>query len=180
MRALVIVYLGLSACAASPPPQSGAATPLATPADLFERGRGLARRGELLKAEQYMSLAVRAGYPASRALPSLVRVCLRASRLRAALLHAQPVLATHPRSQGLRYLVATLHLGLGQRALARHHLGVLARAEQPHAGARILLTRLEGDDAGRPLRTSTNPAIAINPAINPAINSATQHPEDAR
>ena len=134
------------------------ATPGPSAQDLYERGQQHATRGDLLRAEQYLSLAVRAGYPASDALPSLIRVCLRASRLRAALMHAQPVLSANPKSRRLRYLVATLHLGLGQHRLARPHLVALSNAPQPHPEARELLRGMTRRPWSHPPRTSRPPS----------------------
>lgn len=139
----LLVAAGITVGCTTPVPSRTPDPARSDAAALHATGRTLARQGDLLKAEQYMSLAVRAGYPAIKALPGLVRVCLRASRLRAALMHAQPVLEAHPDSPPLRYLVATLHLGLGQTAQARQHLEILAVAPHPHADARELLTRLD-------------------------------------
>lgn len=142
--ALLCGLLCLPGCGA--PGRSETPHPALTPKDLYRQGQEHAVRGDLLRAEQYLALAVRAGYPARSALPALVRICLRASRLRAALTHAQPVLAAHPESRNLRYLVATLHLGLGQRRAARRQLETLTSGPDTHDGARALLVAM--DDPG--------------------------------
>ena len=62
----MLAVLSLCACAGAQPPAPAAAqaaSPL-PPAALFERGIELARAGDAVRAEQYLLLAQRAGYPA--------------------------------------------------------------------------------------------------------------------
>jgi tetratricopeptide (TPR) repeat protein len=116
-----IVFFGLSlvACgsaatgAASTAPASSAEAP-GREAWLFRQGLAAAERGDGVRAEQYLSLAREHGYPADRVLPALLKVCLANSRLRAALDYAEPYLRQHPEQDALRFLVANIHVGLGQ------------------------------------------------------------------
>jgi tetratricopeptide (TPR) repeat protein len=115
-------------------------------AAFFADGREAAERGDAIRAEQYLSLALAQGYERSAVIPLLLQVCIAGSHLRAALNHAEPYLRQHPDDQQLRYLVATIHLGLGQREEARTDLEQLLRANPDYSDAHFLLGVLESDD----------------------------------
>jgi hypothetical protein len=70
---------------------------------------------------------------------------LASSRLRAALDHAEPYLRDHPEAETLRYLVATIHLALGQREAARLELQQLLRRNPEQADAHYLMGVLSAD-----------------------------------
>lgn len=89
---------------------------------LFARGVALANSGQLIRAEQYLYLAMQSGYSEDRTLPLILKICLSTSRLRTALNYAQPYLIRHPESWMLRYLVASVYLALEQPLEARNHL----------------------------------------------------------
>jgi tetratricopeptide (TPR) repeat protein len=110
---------------------------------LFEWGRHAAQAGDSLRAEQYLASAIEAGFDETRALPILLGACLRGSRLRSALDHAEPYLLRHPEDNALRYLVATIHLSLGQTEAARLHLQELLHTVSNNADAHYLLGILE-------------------------------------
>jgi tetratricopeptide (TPR) repeat protein len=116
-----------------------------TAEELFARGITLADQGQLVRAEQYLSLAVARGYREERALPVLLKVCLAASRLRSALNYAEPYLARHPRDWKLRYLAASLYIGLEQPERARQELERVVTNEPAHAAAHYLLAVLMRD-----------------------------------
>jgi predicted Zn-dependent protease len=99
---------------------------------LFARGMELAQRGDAVRAEQYLALAVDAGYPYERAIVPLVRVCIASARLRAALNHAQAFLRRHPDAWPLRYLTAAVYLALDRPGDALDELRRVLRA-RPHA-----------------------------------------------
>jgi len=129
----LLVCLWLGACARARPAevaQAGAAMPPA--ASLFARGMELARRGDALRAEQYLVLALRAGHPHEQIIVPLVQVCIASSRLRSALAHAQPFLRSHPHAWQLRYLVAAIQLALGRPGEALHELSRIL-AQRPQA-----------------------------------------------
>src|SRR5262245_52067727 len=105
---------------------------LPSAAVLFDRGMQLAYRGDALRAEQYLLLALRTGHPHEQVIVPLVRVCIASSRLRSALVHAQPFLRSHPRAWQLRYLVAAIELALGRPAEALIELQRIL-AQRPHA-----------------------------------------------
>ena len=126
--ATLLVALG---CAAAQPRPGGPPAPSRAPGhELFEQGRRAALRGDSLRAEQYLTLAIEEGYPREKTLPLLLRACLDGSRLRAALDHARAHLRERPGAPRLRYLVATLYESLEQRDLAKLELEQLL-AEQP-------------------------------------------------
>ena len=96
-----------------------------------------------VRAEQYFASALRRGYPDTVVIPKLLRVCLGASRLRAALGYAEIYLLRHPRAWELRYLAGAIHVGLGQPDAARAELEHVLRAQPAHAPATFLLAQLE-------------------------------------
>lgn len=114
-----------------------------TAAFLMNEGRFAAARGDTVRAEQYIVLAIERGYDERRALPLLLSVCVKGSRLRAALNHAEPYLRDHPEDTALRYLVATIEVGLGDDDDARRELEALLRDTPEHGDARFLLGLLE-------------------------------------
>ncbi|MBX3250269.1 MAG: tetratricopeptide repeat protein [Myxococcales bacterium] len=135
---------------------------------LFEHGAGLAQRGDAVRAEQYIVAAIERGYPREEALPILLRVCIASDRLSSALTHAEPYLREHPDQWALRYLVATIYLGLDRaddaarelqrviddapdQAVPHFTLGILEHERRGnHMTARALLERyLELDPRGR-------------------------------
>lgn len=96
---------------------------------LFDRGMALAQAGDMLRAEQYFAEALEGGYPEEQVVPLLIRVCVASSRMNSALGHAEPYLQAHPDDWSLRFLVATIHLGLGNIERARNELEqVIAQA----------------------------------------------------
>lgn len=101
---------------------------------LYLHGVGVAARGDLLRGEQYIVAAIERGYPEEEALPRLLDICVRAERYAEALRHAEPFLRTHPDRWALRYVVATLHMGLGHVERARQELERVIR-QAPDAAA---------------------------------------------
>ncbi|HLU69096.1 MAG TPA: hypothetical protein VKZ63_22595 [Kofleriaceae bacterium] len=159
---------GAGACAKAPPPARALPDPLTrvSAAELVRIGLALAGRGDDIRAEQYLSAALSRGAPAERALPALVRVCVRSSRYRTALVHVQRALAREEVPAGLRLVAATLYLAADQEErgqieleqvvaqapdlpLARFALGrLLADAGEPAAARRHLRAYLDLEDRG--------------------------------
>lgn len=106
---------------------------------LFERGMQLAETGDAVRAEQYLALAIRSGYPRERVIVPLVRVCIAASRLRTALAHAEPFLRRNPSAWQLRYLTAAIHLALDRPADAMVELRRVLSQRPDAAQAHYLL-----------------------------------------
>lgn len=127
MRGLVCTA-ALAALVACGGADGGTGTTAADPLDsisgeeLFRRGQVLTRAGDFVRAEHYLAAAIRNGYPEERALPALLRACIEAERLVAALSYAEPFLARHPSQWSLRLLVASIHMGLEHDARALEEL----------------------------------------------------------
>ena len=146
--ACIAALLGVAGCARGPGADnaSEAARRDERSAEWFWReGRLAAQRGDTVRAEQYLTLALERGYEPREVLPMLLAVCLSSSRLRAALNHAEPYLRNHPDDHALRYLVANIELGLGQAESARSELERIAHEDPKHADAHYLLGALEMD-----------------------------------
>jgi predicted Zn-dependent protease len=143
---MFVTTLSLVGCGlrASPAPRDVTdATANRDAAELFRLGQRAAEQGDTVRAEQYLSMAYERGFDASKLLPSMLRVCLTSSRLRAALNHAEPYLREHPDDRSLRYLVATIHLALGQPDDARIDLNHLLSVDSNDANAQYLLGVIE-------------------------------------
>lgn len=150
MRLSSFLIIGLlaagSGCAPSVTPSAVARSPV--PANdsaegLVRQGHDAERRGDSVRAEQYWSLALKAGASPQDVLPALLRVCVAGSRLRAATNYAEPYLRNHPEAKELRYLVATLHVSLGQERAARLHLEKLLKEDATFSDAHYLLGILD-------------------------------------
>ena len=149
--ALPLVFW-IAACGASKPK---AAVPDGDPLQrvsagtLFSRGEAFARRGDLSRAEQYLSAALDRGYPPRRALPLLIGVCARASRYRSVLTYAEPYLESHPREWRLRLVVASIHLAVGSVDRARDELTrVVSDAPAEPTGHYMLAVLLRDENGG--------------------------------
>lgn len=141
------VVLGCGS-SSSPLPPKAPPDPLRSIAavELFERGVELARDGDLIRAEQYLTASLRRGYPEDRVVPMLVTVCLAGSRVRAALSYAAPYLDRHPDDAALRQLVATLHLALGNLDRAQAEIEEVLRQHPARASAHYVLGVLLRDE----------------------------------
>ena len=154
----IIICIVLVGCGHAPPQD---AEPRLAPADpiegveamvLFERGVALAREGDLIRAEQYMATSISRGAPQEQVLPALLRVCVAGNRYRLALGYADPYLRENPDDWSLRYLVASIHLGMGDIAHARRELEQVIRdvpeEPEPHYLLAIVLRDELGDPTG--------------------------------
>ena len=130
-----------------------AVVPNVTPAALFEVALLHARRGDSLRAEQYLSAARAYGYDEAAATYWLVRVCLEAGRYQSARTHAIEYLRDHPGHWVLRLVVATIHEALGDLARARTELERVVESEplEPlgHYRLAMLYRRLESSPESR-------------------------------
>ena len=132
--ALLSLLFLLVACTAqhphrtTPPP----ADPIASaPASLLRRqGLAYARRGDLVRAQQYLAAAKLKGFEPKIVVPELVKVCVAGSRLRAALQYAEPYLRRNPEDAGMNYVVGTIHIALGNIQRASEHLTGALRADE--------------------------------------------------
>lgn len=110
--------------------------------ELFNRGLSAARRGDLLRAEQYLVASVQRGESERRVLPYIVDVCIAGGRYRTALGHALPYLDRTPTDWRLRFLVATIYAGLGETIASKRELNTVLTANPNHAAAHYLLGTL--------------------------------------
>lgn len=149
-RKCLLLLLLTFACtpSATAPAAASASSKETAGRELYERGHELARQGDSVRAEQYLAAALEAGHDPSETLPLLMRVCLLNSRLRAALNHAEPYLRQHPDAVWLRYLVATVYLGLRQPSRAREELLTIEAQAPNHARTRYLLGLTEWEGFG--------------------------------
>lgn len=163
LRALEVVLAMLLACASLPACAHSSAGTRADgstararargtrPLGALElRARGIAalRAGDDVRAEQYLTLAMRAGAPESSVIAPLVQACAGGSRLQSALAHALPYLGRHPDAWRLRQLVAAIELALGRTQRAREELARVTR-DHPHvAAAHYLLAVIARDQLG--------------------------------
>jgi tetratricopeptide (TPR) repeat protein len=119
----------------------------------FHRGVALARAGQLVRAEQYLSLALGRGYQEEETLRALLGVCLASSRLRAALNYAESRLVRHPDDWSLRYLVASIYLAMGEHWRAREELERVLAYRAEFEPAHYLLATVMRDSFADPRAT---------------------------
>jgi tetratricopeptide (TPR) repeat protein len=117
-----LLLIGCAAREGMAPEHPRRGEPAPSSAALFARGQAFARAGDSSRAEEYMTLAVREGYPEQQAVLPIVRVCAEASRFQAALDHALPFLRRHPQAWRLRIVVASLQAALDRPAEAAAEL----------------------------------------------------------
>jgi tetratricopeptide (TPR) repeat protein len=179
LAVLVLSCALAGACSHSRPrPAPPPGDPLAgvRAAALYQRGLFLAQAGDFVRAEQYLSSAIARGYPEERALPALLRVCVASSRLRSALVHAEPYLERHPTAWSLRFLVASIYLGVGDPERARASLErVIADAPaqaEPHYMLGVVLRDEVGDRPGAARRFERYLALAPGGAHAAEVRAA--------
>jgi Flp pilus assembly protein TadD len=107
-------------------------------AESFQQGKAALLRGDHTRAEQYLKIALDQGYQTDETVLLLVHACLSGSRFRAALNYAEPHLLSHPEDKALRYLVATVHLGLGHQDEAMRDLNLLSEQAPEYADTYFL------------------------------------------
>jgi tetratricopeptide (TPR) repeat protein len=117
---------------------------------LVARGTQLVEAGDLVRAEQYLAVALRRGAPPERVLPTLLHVCIAGQRYRAAAEYARPYLEQHADAWALHYLVATIHIGLGEPQAARRHLELVVQHNPGYAEAHFVLAKILRDDLRDP------------------------------
>jgi hypothetical protein len=148
--ALLPAGLLLAACQPAAPPK--APTP---PPDPVGQAHEWARRGDSVRAEQYLASALETGKDADQIVPELVAVCISAGHLNSALSHALAHLEVTP-SAPLRLVVVELQFALGQHREARQHAALLATGVDP--GGVSATTRAEGHYLLTVLDPSLTPA----------------------
>lgn len=118
---------------------------------LYDQGVALARGSDLIRSEQYLAEAINRGMPQRQVLPILLRVCVAASRFRAAVNYARPYLDAHPNDWALRFLLATIEAGLGEHQAARRDLESVIEQRESHAEAHFTLATLLRENFNDPV-----------------------------
>jgi tetratricopeptide (TPR) repeat protein len=146
--------LGLAGCVRTPQAEAKHRMEVADregePALLIARAHAFAEVGDYTRAEQYIDLARRAGADDGRVLPLLLDVCIKDQRYRAAVQHSEDYLRKRPGEYRVRFMLATLELGLGELEAARGELENVLRTAPSHAEAHYTLAVLLRDELGQP------------------------------
>jgi tetratricopeptide (TPR) repeat protein len=140
-----VLLMGCAASQGQAPEHPRRGEPAPSSAALFARGQAFAKAGDSTRAEEYMMLAVREGYPEQQAVLPIVRVCAEASRFQAALDHALPFLRRHPHAWRLRIVVASLQAALDRPAEAAAELRRVIIQQPAAAPAHYQLGVLQRD-----------------------------------
>lgn len=132
--ALVVALLGVPPGGCHPHavrrnPSAEAELPAITAEELFQIGLLQARRGDLLRAEQYLIASRDRGHDESTVVYWLVRVCVSSGRYHSALGHAAEYLQANPSDWRLRLVVASIYEALGDLEQARVELQRIVDAE---------------------------------------------------
>lgn len=143
----MLVAVTLQACAASPSATRAATNTNASAraVDYAREGRRAATHGDFVRAEHYLASAIRLVPRDARILHALVRVCVAASRLRAAHGHVEAYLLREPDAWQLRHLLAVLDIALGRRDDAERELSRVLEDSPNHADAYYLLAKLRDE-----------------------------------
>ena len=114
---------------------------------LIEQAEAFAAAGDNMRAEQYLTAALSQGADERRVLPLLVKACISDERYRSAAQYLEEYLRRHPSQQNARFLLASLHLALGQPDVAARELEVVLKTNPQHAEAHFALATLLRDSA---------------------------------
>lgn len=94
---------------------------------LYELGVAYARRGDMVRAEQYISSAKDRGYSEAETVTWLVRISVASARYNSALGYAEPYLRRHPDDWSLRFLIGNIHDALGDSERAKQEFERVVR-----------------------------------------------------
>jgi tetratricopeptide (TPR) repeat protein len=130
-------------------PRGPAAATPESAASLRSAGLRAEAVGDSVRAEQYFVASLAAGAEPSALTADLVRVCVRAGRLRSALAHAEPELLRHPRDAALAQLVGGLYFALGELGRAEAVLEQALAAAEGSALAHYTLALVLARDPRR-------------------------------
>jgi Tfp pilus assembly protein PilF len=151
------VFLGatLAGCARTAKPPSAADEARhqqRAVSELVERGKLFAQMGDATRAEQYLNAALEGGADDKQVFPLLLGVCIKDGRYRAAAGYTEHYLRKHPANHRLRFVLATLYVGLDDAERARKHFEEVIAASPTLADAHyayaVLLRDHAGDHAG--------------------------------
>jgi Tfp pilus assembly protein PilF len=115
------------------------------PQRLVAYAKGFIRIGDYTRAEQYLNAALENGGSESEIVPLLLSICVKDRRYRSAVEYAENYLRRHPREHRLRFVVATLYVGLGDNDRAKKQLERVIEQNPKHAEAHYALAVLFRD-----------------------------------
>jgi tetratricopeptide (TPR) repeat protein len=118
------------------------------PQRLLARARAFAQIGDYTRAEQYIDAARLSGANPDQVLPLLLEVCIKDRRYRSAVQHTQDYLRKRPAAYRVRFMLATLYVGLAEADAARRELERVLRQEPDYAAAHYTLAVVLRDDLG--------------------------------
>jgi Tfp pilus assembly protein PilF len=115
---------------------------------LLQRAKAFVRIGDYTRAEQYLNAALENGAAESEVVPLLLSICVKDRRYRSAVEYGENYLRRHPRAHRLRFVVATLYVGLGENDRAKKQLERVLEQDPEHAEAHYALAVLFRDQLG--------------------------------
>ena len=149
------IALAAAACGASP----AGTLPVARPEpdgrrhpELLRRGAAFARRGDSVRAAQYLTAALAAGADERVVTRRLLQIYVRSRRFRIAVERGEQYLDLHRRDHEVRFLVGALCAALGDDPCAQRHWETLVAEDPAHARALHALATLlqdHGSDSDR-------------------------------
>ena len=119
------------------------------PSRLLATAHAFARVGDYTRAEQYVDAARQSGADEDAVLPFLLQVCIKDRRYRSAVQHAEEYLRKRPSAYRVRFMLATLYLGLAENEAARRELERVLGIAPDHAYAHYTLAVLLRDELGQ-------------------------------
>jgi hypothetical protein len=155
---LCTALLGASGCAGRsdalrPPPATDPMRAVQA-RQMMEEGLSLARAGDLVRAEQYLAESLDRGADPRAVLPTLLRVCVSASRYRAAVTYAARYLERNPGDWPLRFLVSKM--GTMERP------SIMSRASSREKGCPWKKPRTDSTATPVPGCAGTGPTRAVS------------------
>lgn len=115
------------------------------PAKLTARGRAFAAMGDTTRAREYFDAALQAGGDDAELTPLLLGVCVRDGRYRLAIDYAERYVRKHPRDERMRFVLGTLHAGIGEPSAAQAELARVVTTSPQNSDAHYALAVLLRD-----------------------------------
>lgn len=144
------------------------------PDKLLERGRAFAALGDPTRAEDYLTAAIDAGADPRVVMPLLLDVCIKNSRYRSAIQHAENHLRKHPGDVGTRLVLGSLYVAVGEVQGGRSALEQVVLAKPDEAQAHYALAVLARDHDNDPRKADAHFREYLR------IRPAGEHAEEAR
>lgn len=158
MSRRIVGWLGLAVCLAGLPSCASAGSEAQArvevarserePELLIRKARAYASIGDATRAEEYLNAARASGGDERKILRLLLEVCIGDRRYRGAIGYAENFLRRHPRDPDLRFLVATLHVALGNSQHALRELRTVVAESPRNVEARYVLAVVLRDELG--------------------------------